>query len=167
MMRKQSPVPTVQGQRAELRPTPQPPYGQPNEGVGMGSLAEGPVRPSRATVLRRPPWSSLAWVCRVHCVLLARAGPCGCLAAPPPPRSVVKQDKSSRGSVDTTKTRLDPQRVRMSGGAAKGKQPNTEALCQRPYPSSFQVRPPPRPRGSRVSLWSSSAGLGRVGGHKG
>ena len=29
---------------------------------------------------------------------------------------VVKQDKSSRGSVDTTKTRLDPQRVRMSSG---------------------------------------------------
>ena len=48
---------------------------------------------------------------------------------------VVKQDKSSRGSVDTTKTRSDPQRVRMSSGerpigTAKGKQPNTEALCQ-------------------------------------
>ena len=55
---------------------------------------------------------------------------------------VVKQDKSSRGSVDTTKTRLDPQRVRMSSGerpigTAKGKQPNTEALCQTPRP------PPP------------------------
>ena len=40
--------------------------------------------------------------------------------------AVVKQDKSSRGSVDTTKTRLGPQRVRMSSGerpigAAKGK----------------------------------------------
>ena len=48
---------------------------------------------------------------------------------------VVKQDKSSRGSVDTTKTRSDPHRVRMSSGkrpivTAKGKQPNTEALCQ-------------------------------------
>ena len=48
----------------------------------------------------------------------------------PTPR-VVKQDKSSRGSVDTTKTRWDPQRVRMSSGkrpigAAKGTQPNTE-----------------------------------------
>ena len=31
---------------------------------------------------------------------------------------VVKQDKSSRGSVDTTKTRSDPQRVRMSSGEA-------------------------------------------------
>ena len=29
---------------------------------------------------------------------------------------VVKQDKSSRGSVDTTKTRSDPQRGRMSSG---------------------------------------------------
>ena len=52
---------------------------------------------------------------------------------------VVKQDKSSRGSVDTTKTRLGPQRVRMSSGerpivAAKGKQSDTEALCQIPPP---------------------------------
>ena len=52
---------------------------------------------------------------------------------------VVKQDKSSGGSIDTTKTRSDPQRVRMSSGgrpigAAKGKQPNIEALCQTPRP---------------------------------
>ena len=52
---------------------------------------------------------------------------------------VVKQDKSSRGSVDTTKTRSGPQRVRMSSGerptgAAKGKQIDTEALCQPPPP---------------------------------
>ena len=50
---------------------------------------------------------------------------------------VVKQDKSSRGSVDTTKTRLGPQGVRMSErpiGAAKGKQSDTEALCQPPPP---------------------------------
>ena len=52
---------------------------------------------------------------------------------------VVKQDKSSGGSVDTTKTRSGPQRVRMSSGerpigTAKGKRPNTEALC-RPPPS--------------------------------
>ena len=51
---------------------------------------------------------------------------------------VVKQDKSSRGSVDTTKTRSGPQRVRMSSGkrpigAAKSKQSDTE--------------PPPPPRG--------------------
>ena len=47
---------------------------------------------------------------------------------------VAKQGKSSRGSVDTTKTRSDPQRVRMSSGerpigAAKGKQSDTKALC--------------------------------------
>ena len=54
-----------------------------------------------------------------------------------PTLGVVKQDKSSRGSVDTTKTRSDPQRVRMGErpiGAAKGKQSNTEALCQPPPP---------------------------------
>ena len=33
-----------------------------------------------------------------------------------PTPGVVKQDKSSGGSVDTTKTRSDPQRVRMSSG---------------------------------------------------
>ena len=52
---------------------------------------------------------------------------------------VVQQDTSSGGSVDTIKTRLGPQRVRMSSGerpigAAKGKQPDTEALCQPPPP---------------------------------
>ena len=54
----------------------------------------------------------------------------------PTPR-VVKQDKSSWGSVVTIKTCSDPQRVRMSSserpiGAAKGTQPDTEALCQTP-----------------------------------
>ena len=53
-----------------------------------------------------------------------------------PTPGVVKQDKSSGGSVDTTKTLSDPQRVRMSSGerpigTAKGKQPNTEALWLR------------------------------------
>ena len=82
---------------------------------------------------------------------------------PPPPRQrptanspspgqptpgVVKQDKSSGGSVDTTKTRSGPQRVRMSGGerpigAAKGKQSDTEALCQTPPP----------PHSSPESMW--------------
>ena len=73
---------------------------------------------------------------------------------PPPPRGVngmgvsgtadsgvVKQDKSSGGSVDTTKTRSGPQGVRMGSGdrpigAAKGKQSDTEALCQPPPPCS-------------------------------
>ena len=63
-----------------------------------------------------------------------------------PTPGVVKQDKSSGGSVDTTKTRSGPRRVRMSGGempigAAKGKQSDTEALCQTP-PS----HPPSRPK---------------------
>ena len=67
------------------------------------------------------------------------------MAIPPPPPAlpspgqptpgVVKQDKSSGGSVDTTKTRSGPQRV--SGerpiGAAKGKQSDTEALCPPPH----------------------------------
>ena len=62
---------------------------------------------------------------------------------PPPPGiadpGVVKQDKSSGGSVDTTNTRSGPQRVTMCSGerpmgAAKGKQPNTEALCHPPPP---------------------------------
>ena len=60
---------------------------------------------------------------------------------------VVKQDKSSRGSVDTTKTRAGPQRVRMSSserpiGAAKGKQSDTGALCQTPPPPSSLPRHP-------------------------
>ena len=54
-----------------------------------------------------------------------------------PTPGVVKQDTSSRGSVDTTKTCSGPQRVRMSSGempigAAKGKQSDAEALCQTP-----------------------------------
>ena len=52
-----------------------------------------------------------------------------------PTPGVVKQDKSSRGPVDTNKTRSDPQRVRMCKGempigAAKGKATNTMASCQ-------------------------------------
>ena len=56
-------------------------------------------------------------------------------------QGVIKQDKSSRGSVDTTKTPSDPQRVRMCKGerpigAAKGKQTNTMASCQTPPQSA-------------------------------
>ena len=55
---------------------------------------------------------------------------------------VVKEDKSSGGCVDTTKTRSDPQGVGMYNGerpigAARGKKPSSEALCQIPPP------PPP------------------------
>ena len=54
-----------------------------------------------------------------------------------PTPGVVKQDKSSRGSVYKTKTRSGSQRVRMSSGerpigAAKDKQSDTEALCHPP-----------------------------------
>ena len=75
---------------------------------------------------------------------------------------VVKQDNSSRGSVDTTKTHSDPQRVRMCKGekpigVAKGKQTNTMASspppAQRPYfltPSLSPVMP--RVLGSRTVL---------------
>ena len=67
--------------------------------------------------------------------------------APSPGRptpGVVKRDKSSGGSVDTTKTRSGPQGVRMSSGerpigAAKGKQSDTEALCQPPPPPHTQT----------------------------
>ena len=57
-----------------------------------------------------------------------------------PTPGVVKRDKSSGGSVDTTKTRSHPQRVRMSSGgrpigAAKGKQSDTKGLCQSPPPT--------------------------------
>ena len=72
------------------------------------------------------------WVCQQSVVG-------GSLNPPPPP------------SVDTTKTRSGPQRVRMSSGerpmgAAKGKQSDTEALCQPPPP------PPPALRWSRKTL---------------
>ena len=68
---------------------------------------------------------------------------------------VVKQDKSSRGSVDTTKTRSGPQRVRMSSGerpigAAKGKQSDTEALCQPPSPPALQTAVAARRRACAV-----------------
>ena len=72
-----------------------------------------------------------------------------------PTPGVVKQDKSSRGSVDTTKTRSDPQRVRMSSGerpigAAKGKQSGTEAL---------RLPPPPPQRGDKAPLPPFSLGI--------
>ena len=97
-------------------------------------------------VLCAVPWLPSPWRC-AH--LLVK---CKSMRARPSPQrhgqqrvsgtanpGVVKQDKSSRCSVDTTKTRSDPQRVRMCSGerpigAAKGKQPNTEALCQPPPP---------------------------------
>ena len=74
-----------------------------------------------------------------------------------PTPGVVKQDKSSGGSVDTTTTRSGPQRVRMSSGerpigGAKGKQSDTEALCQPP--------PPPSPQGGRGRTQGSERPMG-------
>ena len=66
---------------------------------------------------------------------------------------VVKQDKSSRGSVDTTKRRSDPQRVGMNNGerpmgAANYKQTNHMASCQTPpLQASCQAPSPPRKSG--------------------
>ena len=56
-----------------------------------------------------------------------------------PTPGAVKQDKSSGGSIDTTKTRSGPQRVRLYKGkrpigAANGKPTNTMASCQPPPP---------------------------------
>ena len=75
-----------------------------------------------------------------------------------PTPGVVKQDKSSRGSVDTTKTRSDPRRVRRSSGerplgAAKGKQSDTEALCQPPLPHRWSCNMnPTRPVTATVKV---------------
>ena len=81
-----------------------------------------------------------------------------------PNPGVVKQDKSSRGSVDTTKTRSGPQRVRMSSGerpigAAKGKQSDTEALWQTPRRRRYM--------GLKYCVWNQQVptrGAGQGGG---
>ena len=71
-----------------------------------------------------------------------------------PTPGVVKQDKSSGGFVDTTKTRSHPQSVGMSGGerpmgAARGKQSDTEALCLLELAPAQEVA---------LGLWSESLG---------
>ena len=74
-----------------------------------------------------------------------------------PTPGVVKQDKSSGGSVDTTKTRSDPQRVRMCEGkrpigAARGKQSDTETP---PPPLSTMATVGPAP-------WHCGGGAGCI-----
>ena len=76
------------------------------------------------------------------CIWMHRVNGTGNRPSPTP--GVVKQNKSSRGSVDTTKTRSDPQRVRMCKGkrpigTAKGKQTNTMTSCQPPPPPPLKV----------------------------
>ena len=84
---------------------------------------------------------------------------------------VVKQDKPSRGSVDTTKTRSDPRRVRMSSGerpigAAKGKQSDTEALCHTPPHHQRNIDPVPVPPAisekpkALLTHWGGGQGIG-------
>ena len=98
-----------------------------------------------------PPRQTPAWTRGVH---PDAPGQRHRATAPSPGRptpGVVQQDKSSGGSVDTTKTRSGPQRVRMSRGerpigAAKGTHSDTEALCQAPPPP-----PAPRVSGSRTA----------------
>ena len=87
-----------------------------------------------------------------------------------PTHGGAKQDKSSRGSVDTTKTRSGPQRVRMSSGerpigAAKGKQGNTEALCQPPPPPGGTVTSSPPVGGGRSRPWQGDYKGGGVTNH--
>ena len=89
-----------------------------------------------------PPYSALGVCIWMHLVNGTGNSPS---PGQPTPR-VAKQDTSSGGSVDTTKTRVDPQRVRMSSGeraigAAKGKPPNTEAVYPAPPPPDLPNSP--------------------------
>ena len=94
---------------------------------------------------------------RTRCIWMHRVNGTGNSPSPGQPTpGVVKQDKSSGGSVDTTKTRSGPQRVRMSSGerpigATKGKQSDTEALCHPPPPGT---PPPSGPRFHRGKKWN-------------
>ena len=75
-----------------------------------------------------------------------------------PTPGVVKQDKSSGGSVDTTETRSDPQRVRMSSGerpigAARGKpaKPSYQTVLERAL--GIRNQSSPLLRLSHSSVW--------------
>ena len=105
-----------------------------------------------------PEWANPPWTRRVHPDAPGqRHGQQPRLRDGRPP-GVVKQDKSSRGSVDTTKTRSYPRRVRMCKGegpigTANDKQTSTTAACQStpltaaPLPPQARVLtfPPPPP----------------------
>ena len=75
---------------------------------------------------------------------LCQNPPFQCVPAPPPHPSQLPSNPppqtANHSPPPPPHTHLDPQRVRMSSGkrpigAAKGKQPNTEALCPPPPPS--------------------------------
>ena len=84
-----------------------------------------------------------AWTLHGVCIWMPLVNGTGNRLSPGQPTpGVVQQDKSSGGSVDTTKTCSYPQRVRMSSGerpegAAKGKQPNSMASCPTPPPQAL------------------------------
>ena len=115
---------------AAQRSEPPPP---PSNHQGLCQLPSPPV-PHKSVLESANP----AWTCSVHLDAPGqRHGqqPVSGTADP----GVVKQDKSSRGTVDTTKKRSDPQSVRMCSaerpiGAAEGKQTKTMASCQPPPP---------------------------------
>ena len=115
----------------------------PDEAPPPPQLSEAPVR-KMILQMHTPARTSQCWSQQTQhglgvCIWMHLVNGTGNSPSPGQPTVVVKQDKSSRGSIDTTKTRSDPQRVRMSSGerrigATKGKQPDTEALCQPPPP---------------------------------
>ena len=133
-----------------------------------------PIPPPPPPRAPQPQRSSVHWggrACGPHCTNAGRCtGACtrhaalyaGSRALPPPPPSpgqptpgVVKQDKSSGGSVDTTKTRSGPQGVRMCNGerpigAAKGKQHHGLVLTPPPPPVAAAVHRRRQPQCSPV-----------------
>ena len=130
---------------------------------------------------QRAPTSTQSGQAESNCEKMRKSAKnCGPQSPPPlPTPGVVKQDKSSGGSVDTTKTRSDPQRVRMSSGerpigAAIGKQSDTEALCQPPKELWAMVREhktrsanPPPPLLPTVGRWFSTNCHQRNGNRRG
>ena len=118
-----------------LQPASTPPLRPPHPNLLLAVAGHGaPVAWTPEGLARRSSPAEGTWERErdVLCILQAN----GSTAPPPPP---LPCDESSGGSVDTTKTRWGPQRVRMSSGerpigAAKGTHSDTEALCQPPPP---------------------------------
>ena len=125
------------------RTPPPPPPGRPRSPKTVQSAEGGEGKDNRERIicgcLEAPLREILQMHTPAHKSVLASANPrtdsacaSGCpwstarATAPSPGRptpGVVKQDKSSEGSVDTTKTRSGPQRVRMSSGETCGAGP--------------------------------------------
>ena len=146
---------TPRGPGRQLPPLPQKEEKERTKGKESLWVLRAPVRkmilqiphPRRAQVSAGVSKLGMDSECASGCTWSTARAPARLRDSRPP--RVAKQDKSSGGSIDTTKTRSDPQRVRMSSGetpigAAKGKQPNTAALCQPP--------PPPQVGGLRPTV---------------